>query len=634
MAEITIYDSTGKPTKFGVVQDSLLPAGKRAIVSNYRATNVSDPGRIRVATWEIWGPIGASRESVSGILATDYVQNLDTRFPRRLLSKGARNAVTLTTKDPTNVSGTGKLGEFKLGDLTNKLGGPVSASHNVTHFDEQDGRLYAHRGKLSTQVLISSWAVQATAIHPEEVAGAVGYFGKGRVGLGAAAKMRTRVSASSTGAVYEETTTLIGEDVYAGPLAVGSDRCWFITKGSNGELENLVGYTLDGFQTINNPFPVGDARVKANGIGPFGPFTFFGNRKGLNSFTDQGKPVPLSRALSGHDSEHNGKQFADTGWGWNYAITDVGLRALTSHIDNPVGIGERMREFNGHGGRPTAIWPERGELFVVYQTAAGDSYAYRGVFGASTAQTGQPDFYPWWYKASTTCEAVFSTNTPTNTALVWGEGTNMAYETISRDGRDDLFSARTYEITQGSWKVAWSFDEDDYLQIGEITEDGYHTVRPVQEQVGVPLLNISGRSMKPRLVLDETGSTDEGTWFGTELDRDPHLIKTLRLNRLRTKNLGSNAASPEVNGTLEVEYDERPEYITETAVAIQLDSMSKEGVITLLESYRDAAEPLKVRLPDRTGDSYAMVANVTNRRDIKPDGIEAIDLILHIWDVS
>lgn len=631
MAEITIWDTSGAPKKFGIVQDSLLPAGKRAIVSNYRATNVSDPGRIRVATWEIWGPIGASRESVSGILATDYVQNLDTRFPRRLLSKGARNAVTLTSKDPTNVSGTSKLGQFKLGDLTNKLGGPVSASANVTHFDEQDGRLYAHRGKLSTQVLISSWAVQATAIHPEEVAGAVGYFGKGRIGLGAAAKMRTRVSASSTGAVYEETTTLIDEDVYAGPLAVGSDRCWFITKGSNGELENLVGYTLDGFQTINNPFPVGDARVKANGIGPFGPFTFFGNRKGLNSFTDQGKPVPLSRALSGHDSENNGSQFADPGWGWNYAITDVGLRALTSHIDNPVGIGERMREFNGHGGRPTAIFGERGELWVVYQTAAGHSYAYRGVFGAGTADTGQPDFYPWWYKASTTTEAIFSTNTPTNTAIVWGEGTNMAYETISRDGRDDTFTSRVYEITDGTWKVAWSFDEDDYLQIGEITDDGYHTVRPVQDGQSAPMLNISGRSMKPRLVLDDAGSTDEGTWYGTELDRDPHLVKTLRLCRLRTKNL---TTAPEVNGTMEVEYDERPEYITETAVAIQLDSMSKQGVIELLESYRDASEPLRVRLPDRTGDSYAMVANVTNRRDIKPDGIEAIDLILHIWDVS
>lgn len=634
MSEIAIYDTEGRAEKFPIVADDLLPLGKLAIVRNYRATNVRDPGRIRTVEWELATPIGFSRESTSGILGCDYAQNLDTRFPRRLLSKGARTAVTLTSEDPVGVSGTDKLGQFKLGDVTNKLGGAVSTSANVSHFDEQEGRLYAHRGHLSTQVLISSWTVEATAIHPEAVAGAASYYGKGRIGLGAAAPMRTRTSASSTGAVYIPTQTVLDEFVYAGPLAVGSDRCWFITKGSTGELENLAGYTLDGFQTVNNPFQVGDAKVKANGIGPFGPFTFFGNRSNLYSFTDQGKPVPLSRALIGHLSENNGSQWADPGWGWNYVITDIGLRAVTSHIDNPVGIGEAMRQFTGHAGRPTAIWAERGELFVVYLDGSA-SWAYRGVFGPQTAQTGQPDFYPWWYKASTTCEAIFSTNTPANTAIVWGEGTNMAYETISRDGRDDLFSSRSYEITTGSWRVSWSFDGGDYTEIADVQDDGFHTIRPVQEQVDVPLDDISGRSMKPRLVLDELDGSGEGAWYGTELDRDPHLVKTLRLNRIRTKNL-RGSTSPEVAGSLEVEYDERPEYITEAAVAIQLqgDNRSKQGTVAALESYLRAAAPLKVRLPDEPSDCYAMVADVKNRRDIKGDSIEAIDLILHIWDVA
>ena len=76
-------------------------------------------------------------------------------------------------------------------------------------------------------------------------------------------------------------------------------------------------------------------------------------------------------------------------------------------------------------------------------------------------------------------------------------------------------------------------------------------------------------------------------------------------------------------------------HVGSVAVAVLLDhTMSKEGVISALESYRDSSQPLKVRLPDSRTDTYAMVANVTNRRDIKPDGIEAIDLILHIWDVS
>lgn len=636
MNELAIWTQDGDTWKFPVAADSLLPSGKRAIVRNERATNAADPGRIRVVQWEYSTPIGFSRESVGGVLGCDYAQNLDTRFPRRLISAGARNAITLTSKDPSNVSGLGNLGGFKLG--AQKLGNDVSTSDSVTNFDEQGGRIYAHRGKLSTQVLISSWAVEATAVHPESVAGATSWYGKGRVGLGAAAVMRTRAAISTTGSVYEPTQTLIGEDVYCGPLAVGSDRCWYVTKGSTGELENLAGYTFDDFQTIANPFQVGDPRVKANGIGPFGPFTFFGTRTNIYSFTDQAKKVPLSRALIGHNSANNGLQWADPGWGWNYYISDIGLRACTSHVDNPVGIGEAMRQFTGHNGRPTAIWAERGELFVAYQDSAGNSWGYRCTFGAQTSQSGQPDMYPWWYKASITCAAIFSTNTPTNTAVMWGEGTNMAYETISRDGRDDLFTSRVYGVLGGSWfgstldrdpnllkvlrlarmrtkgltsgdswELLFSFDDSSYVSAGTVTTNGYVTVRPVQENVEVPLDDIAGRTMKPKLVQVAGGSSASST-------------------------------PPELNGVLEVEYDERPEYITEIACTVVLDGspVSKEGMLSRLDSLKGSTTtgPTRMSIPDMNGSVYGLVANVQNRRDLKGDGVEGVDVILHLWATS
>lgn len=635
MNEIAIWSQDGEPWKFTLAADKLLPNGKRAILRNERATNATDPGRIRTVQWEYATPVGFSRESVGGVLGCDYAQNLDTRFPRRLLSAGARNAVTLTTKDPSGVSGTYKLGEFKLG--AQKLGANVSASDNVTHFDEQGGRMFAHRGRLSTQVLISNWSVEATHIHPESVQGATSWFGKGRVGLGAAANMRTREAISTSGSIYESTRTILGEDVYAGPIAVGSDRCWYVTKGSTGELENLVGYTLDDFDTIANPFQVGDPRVKANGIGPFGPFTFFGTRTNIYSFTDQAKKVPLSRALIGHNSVNNGKQWADPGWGWNYYISDIGLRACTSHIDNPVGIGEAMRQFTGHNGRPTAIWAERGELFVVYEDSAGNAWAYRCTFGPQTSAGGQPDMYPWWYKASTSCNAVFSTNTPTNTAVAWAEGTNMAYETISRDGRDDMFTSRTYGILGGSWfgttldrdphllkvlrlarvrtkgltsgstwHLLWSFDDGSYVSAGTVTSNGYVTIYPVQETQEVPLDDISGRTMKPKLVQVALGT-------------------------------GASTTSPELSGVLEVEYDERPEYITEVACTVVLDgnTVSKDGIEARLNSLKGSSTtgPVRIQLPDQQGRAYGMVANVQNRRDIQED-VEAVDVIIHLWATS
>ena len=89
---------------------------------------------------------------------------------------------------------------------------------------------------------------------------------------------------------------------------------------------------------------------------------------------------------------------------------------------------------------------------------------------------------------------------------------------------------------------------------------------------------------------------------------------------------------------MEVEYDERPEYITEVGVSIQLtgSDQSKQGTIAALEDYMalTTTGPLKVRLPDERADQWAMVANVTNRRDLKGDGVEAIDVILHLWELA
>lgn len=631
MSEVVFYDQDGQATRFAVDDD-----GKRPILRNYRATNASDTGRIRRAIWELATNIGYSRESTSGALACDYAQDMETRFPRRLFSKGARTAITLTTADPPGVANTAKLGQFKLGSLAHKLGGAVTTTDSVTHFAEQYGYLFAFRGRLATVIQISNWTVLGTSILPEAVQGATSWYGKVRVGLGSNANMRTLVGVSASGATWEETHTLLETDVYAGPLAVGSDRCWFVTKSTNGELENLLSYTSDDFQTTASPFVVGDPKVRANGIGPLGPFTFVGLKTNLYSFTDQGKPVPLSRALIGHSSEHNGATWADPGWGWNYAITDIGLRACTSHIDNPVGPGESMRTFTGHGGRPTALWAERGELFVVYQSGA-DLYAYRCTFGPETANTGQPLFYPWWYKASSTCQAVFSTNTPTDTAMVWGEGTNMAYETISRDGRDDLLSTRTYDtgggtwygttrdaepnllkvmrlarlhtkgLTAGSsWTLAMSFDGGTYLDIETLTTNDHHTLRPVE--TGVPLDSIAGYTLKPRLTQVAAGS-------------------------------GASTTPPEIDGVLEIEYDERPAYVTEVALTINIgktQGLSMQGVVDRLEALMNAQTtgPIKIRLPDEDIDRYGMVQAVSNRRDLVSGGVEGIDVMVQLWDTA
>ena len=632
---------------YAIVAQTLMPSGQRSIVRKFRDSNASDPGRIKRIEWDIWGPIGASRKSTSGRLSIDYCTNLETRFPRRLISKGARNAVSLAAVAPPG-TGDAFFGGFFFGSTSSTFGAPVTGG-GITAFDEQAGYLFAHGGRSSTQIgpLASAWTVVASTLHGASVRGAASWFAKGRVAVGQTVSMRTRTAVSTTGATYADTTsTSPAALVYANSIATGSDRSWIAQGDPAGTNNNLITYTLNDFATMAATFQVGDPKVGVTGIGPFGPFTMFGQYNGISSFTDQGKPVPLSTALRGHYSANNGSQWADPGWGWNYYIADTGLRCTNGSIDNPVGIGETMREFTGHGGRPTAIWSERGELFIFYLDGA-NSYGYRCTFGPETPGSGQPLFYPWHYLASTESLAIFSSNTPTNTAVVWGEGENIAYETIDRTGRDDLFTARVYDtnggvaylttfdddpnllknlrsaslrtknVTGSSWTLAFSFDDGAYVNCGSaVSTATYTTLRPTSGSGATlaPLSTVSGRPFKPRLTQASGGSS---------------------------------STPPEVNGTLEVEYDERPEVIEEIVVTVNLTGTAYDNN-TVIDNLKalvsvDTASPVEWAMSDdpvpvgSTGKRYAVVAGVGNRRDLKTsdgNGIEAVDVTIQRWETA
>ena len=641
--------SSGEPSilLLAIVADSDLKGGKRALTRNYRDSNSKDPARIRRVEWEVWGQIGRSTESTAQSLGIDFTQNLETRWERRLISAGAPNSVNLTTFDPT---GTGSLFGVSIFGSPTECFGSSLVGGGVVVFDEQLSTLFAHRGQLSTQINMSTWAATSSKIQSSPVLDAMYWRRQGRIALGSFTPMQTRVSVGATSSVYADTQDSGSTDIYANAVKRGSDRAWYIDASLSTGTFNYVGYTLDAFQTLASPFQVGDPDVGTTGIGPFGPLTMFGAQDNLYSFTDQGKPVPLSRALINHFSDQNGKQWADPGWGWNYAITAIGLRAIQPGVDNPVGIGERMRGFTGHGGVPTAIWAERGELWVAYTTPAGDVYGYRGAFGAETAQTGQPLLFPWFFVESQTSTAIFSSATPTYPVIIRGADTNMTYQIISADGRDDLDPNYVYAVAGGtaymttldrdanllktlrlarfhtrsmgsgdSWTLGIAFDPSpilptlaSYTTIGTVTSDGYSTITPVSNSA--PIANISGRTMKPRLVQVAGSAT-------------------------------ASTEPPEVNGTLEIEYDERPDQIEEIEVIINLVGTGYSTSYiwdTLLNLVGQAsAGPFAIQLPDDLpagvssgsggGQKYAMVASVTALQDLAGSPNGSATLKLQVW---
>lgn len=654
--------------EYPVVHDTDMPDGKRAVRREHRPTNQNDAARLKRVQWDISGPIGNSRESIAGTLATDYTQNLETRFRQRLFSLGKRTAVDIDgsgTNPPVlsattpSVFGTAYFGTSYFGGTQVTSGSGSSSSSGgfsgdvVRHFAEQQGYLLVFHGALVTQVgplSTNTWSIVETELLPAQVISVAHW--QSWVWVAHEPVQRMTLITESSAAGMNVNVNFGAFDFNVTALAEGSDRLWFALQRTTDDSSpqqplaiptNKVSYTLTQFATYANPFPVGDTFLRVNGIGSFGPYTHIGKLNGPFSFTDQGKPAPLSRSLYKHNSVHNGSRWADPGWGWHYYISDTGLRAINqSGIDNPVAIGERMPAFTGHGGRPTAVHAERGEMWVAYLLDSGVSYMYRCTFGAETAGTGQPEMYPSRYMAATEFGAITSTNTTTNTSIVWGENGDIAYETIDRFGRDDQFTARRYSDSGGiwygttldrdphllktirlarirvlnvedcsDWQLAVTFDLDpwdtdpEYMDWGPLMfVPGQYTLRPTAGVGGQPIPKISGRNFKIRLTQRAEGPNAE-------------------------------TLPPEVNGPVEVEYDERPAMIEEVTLMLEGGPSINTRIAELVQFASESSNgPELVQLPgDLPRDrKWAMVAGEPQRKDLKGDGVEVIEIVLQVWE--
>ena len=624
-------------TDYAVAEDSLLPKGKVLATRRKRSTNGTDPGRIRTAVWNVSGPAGTgSREKGDRPLGVDYVQNLETRFDDLLTSSGKRNSLSLSTS--LNASNTAYFGGPKFGALGTKFGGAVAGT-TIAYVAEQNSYMIFFGGRVATQVRISDWAVVDTHIFDATVKGVASWFGKVRVGLGGTKALQTLTGISESGMTWAD-QQVSSTDVLAKALEVGTDRLWLVRASSTGANDNEVRYTLDDFSSISNSFVVGNPKAGATGLGSFGAagVTSVGSEVGIYAATNEGKPIALSKALAGTRSSENGRQFADPGFGFQYAISAKGLRALIpGQFDQPIGIGSPyMRGFEGHDGRPVAILPVGDELMIAYETSAGDAYLYRCVPG----QQGNAlnlDHFPLAYISSTEVRTFFSTATPTNPVIGWGAGTNATYIAQGRTGAD-IYDAN-YDFSTGggvwygttltrnqhlkktlrlvrfatenmssgdSWQVAMKFDTAAYLNIGSaVTSSGYQTVRPVSG--GAPISNITGHALKLRLTQVAAGADSE-------------------------------TSPPQIRGPVEAEYDERPAEITELDIPIHLGAVSKstaKDLATLeLLSGSSTDGPVAIKLwDDRTTVRYGMVAGVETQ-DVKGDDVKVAVVRVQLWDVA
>lgn len=604
---------------YELVHDTQLPSGKRAFAKEYRPSQQSDPSRMGQAEWRIWGPLGNSREDASGSLSTDYADNLDTRFEGLLTSSPASTTIDLTVDDPAGLSTSALLGGFALG--TAPLGGGTNDINpgDVTHIDEQSDRVFFHRGPYITQVN-TSWEVEDTAGMGAPVKGVENWQGFGWVGLGSARQMQKRTLVTGIGSSYGGVSSG-GSAIYAGDLRKGNDRLWLV-KADTNEAQ----YTLDDFTSISNSFVVGDSGQDLTGIGTLGPLTLFGAADGVFSFTDSGKPVRVNDALRGHRSANNGARHASQ-WGWDYYITDFGLYAWSPNVNNPVGP-ESDDGFEGPiDGRPLAIHPWRELLLVNYLTTDGSTYIILGKFGAETASTGRPDWYPFLKFSSTESHAIWATSLQTNPTLLFGYGTNAKRVTMGRRGRDIADPNYAFATTGGqwfgttmtrtqslhkylrhvslqtenctdtnTWRLAVSCDGDDYVNVAPaITVDGHHFLRPTAGDA--PLATVDFHTIKPRL----------------------------------TQVASSTTAPPQIRGNLTMVWDERPDMVVEVRSYLRL----RPGQLNALEQLvgHGSDVPVEVSLPGDRSRHHGFVTSVGPATDVEGDGIQAVQVSIVLWDV-
>ena len=603
--QITI-GPVGATHNYTIAAETLVPKGKRNYLRRNRVAGEGDPMIPKIARWQYHGPIGRSREGPNGELGHDH-STLETRYDGLLTSLGAVSTTTVSSLDSPLSGSSAMLGGFMLG--ARMLGGGTSLATPtvITHIKEMTGHLFLGRGAFVTQLSGSSFAVEATHAVSAVVRGMELWFNKLRIALGGSLALLTVTSPTSSGATYTA-QQVSGSDVLAKEMTVGNDRLWLVKADAAGTNENKLMFTADDFASISSGFAVGDRGIGATGIGTMGGVGLAGSETGLWGYTDDGIAFNLISALADAKSTDNGRKQAQQ-FGWHYVTTSLGLYAVKGLTANPIGIGtDSMSGFEGWDGVPVAVLAWRESLFVAYEDSAGTTWRIlRGVFDPNlTEGTGELQWYPFATRTNAQIQCLGATPTPTLPTICWGEGANtLARISQGRAGRDISDTTYPYSVAGGqwfgsammrnqglrktirwgrfttenctasnTWTLAISFDGGSYTNIGSaVTSNG------AQKVVSATMTSApTGNVPKPRL----------------------------------TQVAASSSAPPQLRGTLEIGYDERPDKVTEIAVVFAPISKAELTRLRALDDGEDSTgrQPVEIRLPEDATVRYGYVTNI------------------------
>jgi len=522
-----------------------------------RPSQEADPSVLVVAEWKVDGPMGFTYEDITqgfGVLAVDFPDGVDTRFPNTACLGPLINAVTLSTHD---ISWTSALfDDDDLFDDASALDASV-ATDNVNGLAtvKSAGTSYAYaiRGGTSAKVDLSDMSLEAGGAHafpeaPTSIVSTVTKSNKREVSVGMPTQAYQVITNIDT-PPSPDTWVQNDQGVVARILAQAPDRVVGMGADQDGTGNVVAGNLLVGsismaepawtdITTDTAPFP-SDVTFTGFGLdGAFyvimtddGPFMLDADLREFFNLIPEiprslenrvvGSWFPLGTTLG----LSSGARYQRFGSGASYGLEKFRLnRSVVQGFPTATAASMRWLYEAWYNPVENDTW-----IIAWRERQPGDGHAFSDLSPFPIAKFN-----------NLRCNAMLNVDDVgglrTNPTLIGGRGSNLFYMTLGRTVQE--IDDANYQFTTGGGtlyltemrrypgmikqpqaaefktrdctsntpvQLQMSVDGAAAVNVATVTTNGWQRV--LFASAGVPLTTTTGKDIKPQFVLSTSGAT-------------------------------------------------------------------------------------------------------------------------------
>lgn len=346
-----------------------------------------------------------------------YALNMDCRFPDLVLPGPKRNALTLT-----------------------------DSAHHVTGFFEMDGMVFCIAGQRCYALKSDDTVVLAKDFGAgKEAVGCARSGAIALVGMGYSEPPWKRTSNADPTLGWTQ-----GSGLYVGYLHRSRDRLYASASSSTVRWCDAAADPLNPDNWAAS-YAIGEAAHTITAIREFADLLYVGKEDGLYALPADGMAVCLSPELKDVPNAWNCHNMAS----WQGRLWVPHVRGLlqyqnlgaNGHAVVPATPGAWTTDDNPIRGRVTALVGDNRWLYAAVKNPDGNSYLLAGRM-AFEGEGGPLVWHPLADLGAVECRALHLSGLFTNPRLYYGQGYNVGYIILPRNGEDPVQDANCrYEMT-------------------------------------------------------------------------------------------------------------------------------------------------------------------------------------------